>query len=74
MAAEKGIDLATVKGSGPHGRIVKADIANANGNANGSGAPQAGAARAQGPVSGAPAGAKTNPFGMAYTEIPNNNI
>ncbi len=26
IAAEKGIDLATVKGSGPHGRIVKADV------------------------------------------------
>lgn len=26
IAADKGIDLATVKGSGPHGRIVKADV------------------------------------------------
>ena len=26
MALEKGLDLATVKGSGPHGRIVRADI------------------------------------------------
>ncbi|MCC5988676.1 MAG: pyruvate dehydrogenase complex dihydrolipoamide acetyltransferase [Pararhodobacter sp.] len=26
MAAEKGLDLTEVKGSGPHGRIVKADI------------------------------------------------
>jgi pyruvate dehydrogenase E2 component (dihydrolipoamide acetyltransferase) len=26
LAAEKGIDLNTVKGSGPHGRIVKADL------------------------------------------------
>jgi len=26
IAAEKGIDLAQVKGSGPHGRIVKADV------------------------------------------------
>ena len=29
IAAEKGIDLAGVKGSGPNGRIVKADIENA---------------------------------------------
>jgi pyruvate dehydrogenase E2 component (dihydrolipoamide acetyltransferase) len=29
LAAQAGIDLANVKGSGPHGRIVKADIANA---------------------------------------------
>ncbi|WP_338469239.1 Dihydrolipoyllysine-residue acetyltransferase component of pyruvate dehydrogenase complex [Roseobacter fucihabitans] len=26
IAAEKGLDLATLKGSGPHGRIVKADL------------------------------------------------
>lgn len=26
IAAEKGLDLATIKGSGPHGRIVKADV------------------------------------------------
>jgi pyruvate dehydrogenase E2 component (dihydrolipoamide acetyltransferase) len=29
IAAEKGIDLATVAGSGPHGRIVRADLDNA---------------------------------------------
>ncbi len=29
MAAEKGLDLGTVQGSGPHGRIVKADVAGA---------------------------------------------
>ena len=26
MAADKGVDLSTVKGSGPHGRVVKADV------------------------------------------------
>ncbi|WP_299739263.1 pyruvate dehydrogenase complex dihydrolipoamide acetyltransferase [uncultured Roseobacter sp.] len=26
IAADKGVDLSTVKGSGPHGRIVKADV------------------------------------------------
>ena len=26
IAADKGLDLATLKGSGPHGRIVKADV------------------------------------------------
>ena len=26
IAAEKGLDLATIKGTGPHGRIVKADV------------------------------------------------
>lgn len=29
IAAEKGVDLTSVKGSGPHGRIVKADVADA---------------------------------------------
>ncbi len=29
IAAEKGLDLAQIKGSGPHGRIVKADVADA---------------------------------------------
>ena len=35
MAAEKGIDLANVQGSGPHGRIVRADVEGAK--AGGSG-------------------------------------
>ncbi|WP_141653110.1 pyruvate dehydrogenase complex dihydrolipoamide acetyltransferase [Phenylobacterium immobile] len=29
IAKDKGLDLATLKGSGPHGRIVKADVENA---------------------------------------------
>jgi len=29
LAAEKGVDLSAIKGSGPHGRIVKADVASA---------------------------------------------
>jgi pyruvate dehydrogenase E2 component (dihydrolipoamide acetyltransferase) len=40
LAAQSGIDLAKVKGSGPHGRIVKADLANAP---KGLAAPTAGA-------------------------------
>ena len=31
MAAEKGINLASVKGSGPDGRVIKADIENYKG-------------------------------------------
>ena len=30
IAAEKGLDLTTVQGSGPHGRIVRADVEGAN--------------------------------------------
>ncbi len=29
IAADKGLDLAAIKGSGPHGRIIKADVENA---------------------------------------------
>ncbi|MDC1398437.1 pyruvate dehydrogenase complex dihydrolipoamide acetyltransferase [Octadecabacter sp.] len=29
IAADKGLDLATIAGSGPHGRIIKADVENA---------------------------------------------
>ena len=29
IAADKGLDLAQIKGSGPHGRIVKADVEDA---------------------------------------------
>ncbi|MFK7840151.1 MAG: pyruvate dehydrogenase complex dihydrolipoamide acetyltransferase, partial [Bdellovibrionales bacterium] len=68
IAADKGLDLSTVTGSGPRGRIVKADVANAS--------PQA-ATPAQTQVastSNIPTDAKVNVFGMAYTEIPNNNI
>ncbi|MBI4030653.1 MAG: 2-oxo acid dehydrogenase subunit E2 [Proteobacteria bacterium] len=73
IAAEKGIDLASVKGSGPRGRIVKSDIQN----------PSAGSANARPSFpqgrrllseTKRGEGVKANAFGMAYTEIPNNNI
>ncbi|MGH1398661.1 MAG: pyruvate dehydrogenase complex dihydrolipoamide acetyltransferase [Alphaproteobacteria bacterium] len=67
IAADKGIDLASIKGSGPRGRIVKADVENAKAGA----APIAQAAPATGAY---PDDAKVNVFGMPYTEIPNNNI
>lgn len=67
LAAEKGIDLANVKGSGPRGRIIKADIENAP-KAGASSAPQTQAASYDDPD------VKVNVFGMAYKEIPNNNI
>ena len=69
IAADKGIDLSAIKGSGPRGRIVKTDVENA----------KLGAAPMVTAVSGAvaqalPEDAKINVYGMAYTEIPNNNI
>ena len=67
IAEQKGINLSGVQGSGPHGRIVKADIENA----------KPGAAPAtQKPSGAASPDAKTlsNAYGMKYKEIPNNNI
>ena len=59
LAGERGIDLANVKGSGPHGRIVAADVETA--------APTAGPALARG--AGA-AQVKALFAGVAYEEVP----
>ena len=68
IAADKGLDLATLAGSGPHGRIVKADVENA----------QAGAKPAAAATSDAPAAMATGPStdavlaayeGRAYEEV-----
>ena len=53
IAADKGLDLKAVKGSGPHGRIVKADVENAQ--------PGAKPAPAAAPVAAAPAPAPASP-------------
>lgn len=67
IAANKGIDLSTIKGSGPRGRIVKADVENAEATA-----PQTSAVASS--AQALPDDAKVNVYGMAYKEIPNNNI
>ena len=54
IAAQKGLDLAAVAGSGPHGRIVKADVEGATA------APKA-AAPAAAPAAAVPAAAPTGP-------------
>ncbi len=65
IAADKGIDLSVIKGSGPKGRIVKADVENAKagGQVSAGAAPQALAE-----------GQQLNEYGMAYTEVSINNI
>ncbi|MCB1782594.1 MAG: pyruvate dehydrogenase complex dihydrolipoamide acetyltransferase [Alphaproteobacteria bacterium] len=66
IAKEKGVDLTTVKGSGPHGRIVKADIEKTGTSVATKAAPLV--------SSTIDSKALSNAYGMAYTEIPNNNI
>jgi pyruvate dehydrogenase E2 component (dihydrolipoamide acetyltransferase) len=58
LAGERGIDLAQVKGSGPHGRIVAADVEGAQ--------PRAAAA----PSGTSAAQVKTLYEGVAYEEVP----
>lgn len=71
IAREKGLNLATIKGSGPHGRIVKADVEKAphGAQSTASAAPPQDAA-----VPALGADEKINEFGMVYTAVPNNNI
>jgi pyruvate dehydrogenase E2 component (dihydrolipoamide acetyltransferase) len=47
IASQKGLDLSALKGTGPHGRIVKADVEGAQPGAATAPAPTAGAAPAQ---------------------------
>ncbi|MGR3599023.1 MAG: pyruvate dehydrogenase complex dihydrolipoamide acetyltransferase [Heliomarina sp.] len=55
IAADKGLDLGSIKGSGPHGRIVKADVESA----------KPGEASAQAAEKAAPAAAAAAPATMA---------
>ncbi|WP_458790293.1 pyruvate dehydrogenase complex dihydrolipoamide acetyltransferase [Yoonia sp. MH D7] len=59
IAADKGLDLTTITGSGPHGRIVKADVENATA------APKAAAA---------PAAAKAVPAGATMAAGPSTEV
>ncbi|MGH1455446.1 MAG: pyruvate dehydrogenase complex dihydrolipoamide acetyltransferase [Alphaproteobacteria bacterium] len=67
LAANAGIDIGNVKGSGPRGRIVKADIEAAKK------APKAISSAQNTAVYDDP-DVRTNIYGMAYRELPNNNI
>ncbi len=78
MAGQAGLDLGTLRGSGPHGRIIKRDIEAALG------APAAAvaAAPAAAPAAAAPVAARAGPsakeaadlLGMAYRQEPLNNM
>ena len=69
IAAEKGVDLAGIKGSGPNGRIVKADVENAK--------PGAAPATAQAPKAAAkapPAGGQPVFVAPGDTRVPHTSI
>jgi len=61
IAASKGVDLASVKGSGPNGRIVKADVEGAQ---PGAAAPS----QAQGQAQAAPVAVAAQDFGIPHVE------
>ncbi|WP_287884828.1 MULTISPECIES: pyruvate dehydrogenase complex dihydrolipoamide acetyltransferase [Paracoccus] len=66
IAAEKGIDLASVAGSGPHGRIVKADVEGAK---PGAAKPAAEAPKAApAPAAAAPAGPSAETILKMYAD------
>ena len=73
IAKDGNLDLGAVKGSGPHGRIVKADVEAAL--AAGP-APAKAAAPAAGPAAAkpAPVPAAASPFEPAFEEIPNTSM
>ena len=53
LAAERGIDLTHLSGSGPHGRIVKRDLANISSNRSAAGVGAGTAAPYEGPINAA---------------------
>lgn len=76
IAADRGIDLASIKGSGPHGRITREDVLAGKSNGNGVQLPATtaqGTALAHPPATGAIADMLTK-LGQTFTAIPNNNV
>lgn len=69
IAANAGVDIGAVQGSGPNGRIVKADVEKAM---SGGVAPSAGKTSAMAAVSSA--SADVPDFGQSYTEEPNSGV
>ncbi len=76
LAKEKGVDLAAVTGSGPHGRIVKSDVNGAKPGAAPAAAPTANLPAAPAAAAKAPAAPKPVPAAAegTYTDVPVNNM
>ena len=73
IAADKGLDLTTLTGSGPHGRIVKADVENAQPGAKPAAAP-APAAKAAAPAASLATGPSTEAVLKTYADRPHEEI
>ena len=75
IAAEKGIDLAMIKGTGPGGRIVKADVDAPQPSAAAAAAPASSASASAPATAPAPSAAVTLPdFGIPHEDAKLNNI
>lgn len=79
IAADAGIDLGGLKGSGPNGRIVKADVVASPANTPATPVPIAAPEKDSGPVgapakAAAPASAPVADFGIPYTSHKLNNV
>lgn len=74
IAKDAGLDIKAVKGSGPHGRVVKADVEAAIAAGPVAAPPAAAPAPAAPAPKPAPVPAAANPFGPAFEEIPNSSM
>jgi len=72
IAANAGVDLGSIKGTGPNGRIVKADVEEAmsSGASNKKDAPS----QVSGVAPTSSAAADVPDFGQVYTEVENSNV
>ncbi|PZO67753.1 MAG: pyruvate dehydrogenase complex dihydrolipoamide acetyltransferase [Paracoccus denitrificans] len=69
IAAERGIDLADVQGTGPKGRIIKADVDSAQPGTKSAPAADKKAEATAAPAAAAPAAAAAVPAGMSYETV-----
>ena len=78
LAGEAGLDLSRITGSGPNGRIVKADVLAAKAGGTAAAAPSPAAPRpaaaALAPGVGPDARQLADAYGIPYTEAPNSNV
>ena len=68
LAEQTGVDLKNVRGTGPNGRIVKADVESAKT------APKSASRSAAAPAQGVDARDYADKLGMAYDAIPNSSV